>query len=86
MYVERESSQPSTTEKEIDPPPSATNEPQDFATIAPVGEIDLLTLEGQLFDQSLYRLWRTGAVEEQYLAEEDGDVDVSFFLHRLQVN
>ena len=73
MYVERESSQPSTTESETDPPPSAANE-QDSD---PVGETDLLVLEGQLFDQNLFRLWRTGAVKEQYLAEEDRDVDVS---------
>ena len=30
-----------------------------------------------LFDTLLFRLWRTGAFEEAYNSEEDGDVDVS---------
>ena len=37
-----------------------------------------------IFDERLLRLWRTGAFEEVYTAEEDGDIDVSFFfiVHR----
>lgn len=37
---------------------------------------DPATLERQLFDPSLLRLWRTGAKYEIYTAEEDGDIDV----------
>ena len=35
------------------------------------------SLKGQLLDDNLLRLWRTGANYEQYRPEEDGDVDVS---------
>ena len=38
---------------------------------------DACSLEDQLFNDNLLRLWRTGAGQELYLSEEDGDVDVS---------
>ena len=34
------------------------------------------TLKEQLLDDNLLRLWRTGSNYEQYLPEEDGDIDV----------
>jgi hypothetical protein len=38
-------------------------------------------MEGLLLDNNLLRLWRTGAGEEIYCAEEDGpNVDVSYNL------
>ena len=39
-----------------------------------------LVLEAQLFDMSLLRLWRTGALDEEYLPVEDGEVDVSLMV------
>ena len=41
-------------------------------------DIDLVTLEEQLFDSFLLRLWRTGADDEIYCSNEDEDVDVSY--------
>ena len=38
---------------------------------------DPLALEMQLFDMRLFRLWRTGGIIEQYLPEEDEEIDVS---------
>ena len=36
-------------------------------------------LKELLFDEHLLRLWRTGASQELYLAEEDEDFDVSYY-------
>ena len=39
---------------------------------------DLGILKEQVLDDNLLRLWRTGSHYEQYMPEEDGDVDVSY--------
>ena len=35
------------------------------------------SMESQLLDESLLRLWRTGAGTEQFTADEDDDINVS---------
>ena len=35
------------------------------------------SMESQLLDESLLRLWQTGAGMEQFTADEDDDIDVS---------
>jgi len=44
---------------------------------------DCSLLKEQLFDSSLFRLWRTGAVAEQYQSHEDGVADVSKLFNKL---
>lgn len=36
------------------------------------------SMESQLLDASLLRLWRTGSGVEKFTADEDDDIDVSY--------
>ena len=37
-------------------------------------------MENQLLDESLFRSWRTGAHMEQFIADKDDDIDVSYLI------
>ena len=38
-------------------------------------------MESQLLNESLFRLWRTGAFMERFTSDEDDDIDVGYYAH-----
>ncbi len=53
--------------------------PDDFADRAAFPDQSQDCDQEVLFDEHLLRLWRTGASQELYLAEEDEDFNVSYY-------
>ena len=72
--MERET--PHDETMEISPPSNATDEGQSQTVATLMEEKDVEVLQKELFDNSLLRLWRTGAFLELHQAEEDEYNDV----------
>ena len=80
----RDSSDPPADTRDSSDPPADTRDSSD----PPAETLDSSDppADKLLFDTVLFRLWRTGAFEEVYNCEEDGDVDVSHMYKRMYVH
>ena len=81
VYNTTESAGPPHSPQDTDSAgPSHSHSPQDTES-AGFSLQDSKDLELLLFDNHLFRLWRTGAFEEVYTSEEDGHIDVVHVRH-----